>query len=171
MRHKVRQKIVTWIEFQIEVDETETLEDIIKNDPEIVHRANDDLECEFHAEEVIVTEIYPEEGGEYPVIVWEKENSDILTKTKLLKMNRGDIFASGFTVNSPEGVYMSDNFLGAKLKWVAVKGFGNDWAIYVSMNTLESDEITAKRGDKVHDKDNIRKLVKCTDEVLKLYRH
>ena len=58
---------------------------------------------------------------------------------------------------------------GKKLRWVAKRGGGNDWVIYVYC-AEEYAEWIASNGDKVHSKSNIKKLLSCTDEALQIYR-
>lgn len=47
---------------------------------------------------------------------------------------------------------------GKKLRWVAKRGGGNDWVIYVYW-AEENAEWIASNGDKVHSKSNIKKLL------------
>lgn len=86
------------------------------------------------------------------------------------KIMAGDIFAKGETENSPDGIYMTDNNIHRPLRWLAKKGYGNDWCIYIHWATSSYDFVESN-GDKVGSEKNILKLVPCTDEVLKLYRH
>jgi hypothetical protein len=79
----------------------------------------------------------------------------------------GEIFATGFLPNSPEGIYMTSN--GGLLRWVAIKGYGNDWTIYCHWDYQSIAYIKAS-GDKVHNEEYIKRCVSCTDEVFKLYR-
>ena len=81
----------------------------------------------------------------------------------------GEVFLSGLTVNSPFGVYMTENESGRGLKWVAVKG-QIDWALYIGWDDEDFEHIK-KHGDKVTNKKNIKKLVNCSEEVLCLYRY
>lgn len=94
----------------------------------------------------------------------------MLTKGDLDTMNPGP-FARGITVDSPEGCNMNNS--GKPLMWVAVRGQIHDWAIYVDNfeHPSVSYELIARLGSKVSSKENIRKLVKCTDEAFNLYRY
>lgn len=85
------------------------------------------------------------------------------------KIMVGDVFAKGEIENSPEGLLMTNNDQGKMLGWVAVKGYGNDWAIYAHWLERGYDFIESN-GDKVGSNRNIQKLVPCSDEVMKLYR-
>jgi hypothetical protein len=92
----------------------------------------------------------------------------MLTLEKLKKMKEG-IFAKGEVVDSDKGVNMANT--GKILKWVAVKGY-HDWAIYIDNPFMPqpNHEWVARIGDKIHDREYIRKLVPCDDEALKMYR-
>jgi hypothetical protein len=81
----------------------------------------------------------------------------------------GEVFGHGVTVNSPEGVYMTDNNLGEELMWVAKKGYDNDWCIYIHW-AYNGFHFVLEQGDKVAMERHIRKLVPCDDEVYKRYR-
>ena len=64
---------------------------------------------------------------------------------------------------------------GMLFAWVAVKGYANDWAVYVGRlekPALSENDIVeiSQTGDKVCSDTNIRSCVPCTDDVLKLYR-
>lgn len=90
----------------------------------------------------------------------------MLTLSKLKAMKPG-IFDSGTVRDSSTGV----NILGSgkMLRWVAVRGGIHDWAIYVYWEAMSEEWIKA-HGDKVHDRNNIKRLVKCDDEALGMYR-
>jgi len=90
-----------------------------------------------------------------------------LTIERLRVMKPG-IFASGFTVDSPEGVNMART--GKRLRWVAVCGHAEDWAIYVGLAD-EDRETVRDVGDKVTSESNLRKLVPCDDRAFKMYRY
>jgi hypothetical protein len=93
---------------------------------------------------------------------------ETLTKEKFDKINHGDVFAKGNTIDCQEGVNMSNS--GRELRWIAKKGYGYDWAIYIHF-AINSDEWIERSGDKVTSEKNIRFLVPCTDEVFKKYRY
>lgn len=79
----------------------------------------------------------------------------------------GAIFNAGYTLDSPEGLNITGS--GKPLKWLAKKGYGNDWAIYTHWTT-SSWEFVETNGDKVGQKENILKLVPCTEEIYNKYR-
>jgi hypothetical protein len=109
----------------------------------------------------------------------------LITVDQLDQMEPHSIFAKGTFIDSPEGVNMSNT--GKEVRWVAVRGGIHDWAIY-SQNPYYIDDFSPEvmavgysgvwdwekikeEGDKVHQEDNIRKLVPCDDGALALYRH
>ena len=94
----------------------------------------------------------------------------IMTLTELESIPSGAVFAEGTTTNDPEGVYMTDHRRGDKLKWVAKKGGILDWAIYCDWAEATREHCISN-GQKVTSRDNIRKLVPCTDEMMKVYRY
>lgn len=79
----------------------------------------------------------------------------------------GEIFDRGTTTDNDEGVNMTNS--GNKLTWIAKKGGGNDWAIYVHF-AGHDEEFVKEHGQKISDKDNIRKLISCDDEMMTKYR-
>ncbi len=63
---------------------------------------------------------------------------------------------------------------GQCLRWLAIKGYANDWCVYVALHFGHSgneDEYVAKVGDKVSMKENIRRALPCEDAVLERYRY
>ena len=90
-----------------------------------------------------------------------------LTIKKLKEIEQNTIFAKGTMVDSPDGINMSNS--GKQLWWVAVRGGIHDWAIYCSI--VPDPEWIKRMGDKVHDKETIKKLVLCNDEAFEMYRH
>ena len=96
------------------------------------------------------------------------EKEKILTKDKLEKTTYGIIFMEGLTVDSPDGINMTNS--GKALRWIAKRGYGKyDWAIYIYWAEYDAEYI-ALNGDKVLSESNIKKLVKCTDKAFSLYR-
>lgn len=82
----------------------------------------------------------------------------------------GTIMGMGITTNDLNGAYMTDNDKGRELRYVAVKGYNNDWCIYVKWAETSSYENVINNGDKIHGRDNIMRVVPCEEEVFKLYR-
>ena len=91
----------------------------------------------------------------------------MLTKTEFDKLSPGEIFAAGILPNSPEGIFMTRD--GGDLRWVAVKGYGNDWTIYCHWD-YNSVEYIKQSGDKLHNENHIKLCVPCEEDVYKLYR-
>lgn len=91
----------------------------------------------------------------------------MLSLKQLQDMPPHTIFATGVTVNSPEGINMSND--GRSLRWVAKRGQIHDWAIYIGIESWDQ-QLVASNGDKVGNKENIKKLVPCDDEALEMYR-
>jgi hypothetical protein len=59
---------------------------------------------------------------------------------------------------------------GGELRWVAKKGYGNDWTIYCFWDYKNEDWI-AQHGDKVTNEHHIKRCVPCDDAVFNLYRY
>ena len=95
------------------------------------------------------------------------EKKTMLTLQKLKDMVPHAIISSGLTTDDRQGINMSNS--GEILRWVAVRGGIEDWAIYVGRE-LEENEYIRSFGDKIHDKKNIEKLVPCDDEAFAMYR-
>lgn len=81
----------------------------------------------------------------------------------------GAVFAHGVIKNSPDGLYMTNTNIDKPLLWIAKKGSANDWAIYTHWES-KGFLFVLEQGDKVNGADNIKKLVNCDPNVLKLYR-
>lgn len=78
------------------------------------------------------------------------------------------IFEVGLISNTSEGVYLTDNREGDLLKWVAVKGYNDDWCIYADW--VEKDiDLIRKSGQKIFGEENILKLI-SNKELLTKYR-
>ncbi len=101
-----------------------------------------------------------------------KTNEEIfnpLTVPDLANMEPGTVFLKVVTTNDPEGVFMTRNRQGDKLRWVAKRGDGPDWAIYIDFENHSFTEIE-EYGDKVRSWEHIQRLVPCTAEALAAYR-
>lgn len=92
----------------------------------------------------------------------------IVTDKEFSEAKPGEIFAKGYAENSPIGIFMSRE--GGILKWVAVKGYNDDWSLYVHREH-SPDYIVSKVGDKVITEWNIKKVLVISDELLKKYRY
>lgn len=94
---------------------------------------------------------------------------EILTLEMLKEMAAFTVFSKGFTENSPDGIYMTNENLGKKLMWVAKRGEIHDWAIYIHWAEYGEDYVR-DFGDKVTSLKNIKKLVPCDEKALSMYR-
>ncbi len=73
---------------------------------------------------------------------------DLLTAEQLTDMKPG-VFAKGEIENSQNGIYMTHNDVGRKLKWVAVRGGIPDWKIYVLWADNDFETVRTN-GDKIY---------------------
>ena len=118
----------------------------------------------------------------------------VLTVDDLKKMMPGTIFASGvgliehpwfdYAKKVSQGGTLEDDGRSTKVKWVAVRGTINDWAIYHSMdaNLVRADyfddpmhlkasiDQIRRGGAKLVNVVDVKKFVPCDDEALALYR-
>jgi len=78
------------------------------------------------------------------------------------------IFASGTAIDKEDELFMANT--GKELRWVAVRGGIEDWAIYCDFS-YKNNEWIKQWGDKIHSEKHIRLLVPCDDEAFALYRH
>ncbi|PKM88420.1 hypothetical protein CVU83_01770 [Candidatus Falkowbacteria bacterium HGW-Falkowbacteria-2] len=117
--------------------------------------------------------------------IHQRAYKDVLTFEKLLLIPPETIFAQGETVDSPNGCNVADT--GKTMRWVAVRGYVADWAIYVqNPHYINSNDFEVKMlgldgvwpwekiaqvGDKVTMKSNIEFLVPCNDEAFKRYNY
>ena len=94
--------------------------------------------------------------------------TETLTAEQFDKVPNGEVFAFGQTTDSADGINMSNS--GKTLRWIAKKGYANDWCIYTHLAT-HSLSFISQQGDKVVSEHNIRKLVLCDETVFKKYRY
>lgn len=95
---------------------------------------------------------------------------DLLTQETINGMNPGDIIAKGEVENSPDGVYMTEHNKNHMMRWIAIVGEANDWAIYIDWAHKDWLSIT-KHGDKVRSIKNIKQIINCDSEARESYRH
>lgn len=91
----------------------------------------------------------------------------MLTLQQLKDMQPDSIFATGTINDGPTGINLANT--GKTLRWVACRGGIHDWAIYAQAEDW-SEQRVKEMGDKVHNRDNVQKLVPCDDEALAMYR-
>lgn len=91
-----------------------------------------------------------------------------MTKDEFDRIFPGTKFAQGKVMDGTPHF----NITGKQqmLRWVAVKGYADDWCVYVGLEYWHPDEV-AKKGDKIHTKPYIQYAVPCTEEVYNRYRH
>ena len=93
----------------------------------------------------------------------------MLTLEELNDLPKGVVFKVGVTTNDENGVFMTNERKNQKLLYVAKKGTINDWAIYVGWLGQSVDQVR-DYGQKIQNLFNVKKLIPCTEEVLKRYR-
>lgn len=100
----------------------------------------------------------------------------MLSITAFNAIPNGSIFGFGITVDArseEEGINMVRDTKRPMI-WVAVKGYGNDWAIYTDWfggDILERALVgVSQHGQKIGSTENIMRCIRCSKEVLKLYR-
>ncbi len=92
----------------------------------------------------------------------------MITEQEFNDIPNGQIFAMGILPNSPDGIFITRT--GGNIKWIAKKGYGDDWAIYCHWS-FTSDEFIERNGDKVTTELYIKRCVECDDTVFKKYRY
>lgn len=95
----------------------------------------------------------------------------ILTLELLKEMPKHHIFAQGYFVDRAGVINLANT--NNIVKWVAVRGEIWDWAIYCDNPFYPQDNFkqVADYGDKLYNKEYIKKLVNCDNEAFKMYRH
>ena len=91
-----------------------------------------------------------------------------LTKEGFDAIPDGEVILKGEIPDSPLGINMTNS--GRMLKWVAKKGYADDWGIYCHWSE-SGYEFVISNGDKVTSERNIKRLMPCTEEVFKKYRY
>jgi len=88
---------------------------------------------------------------------------------QMLKDMKPGIFDTGEIINSPVGIYMTDQDIGRRMRWVASRGNIHDWAIYIHWADKDKEYIR-NHGDKCYNSDYIKHLVPCDNEAFEMYR-
>ncbi len=103
----------------------------------------------------------------------------LLTLEHLKTMSPKTIIAQGVIKNNPEGFFVTRENLDRDIRWIAQRGNFHDWTIYYGWDkSIENDpegvpigfDMILSNGDKMYNKDIIRRCVPCTDEVFQMYR-
>ncbi len=89
---------------------------------------------------------------------------------EMLKGNGSKVLGQSITTDEQINYYgWGDS--KKSLKIIAMKGFIGDWAIYVEAMDKDMDYETVKDyGNKIHNREAIKLLVDCDDDVLERYR-
>ena len=90
-----------------------------------------------------------------------------LTK-KIIKENEDKIVHFGITIDNFTGINITNS--NRLIRYVVKIGQANDWAIYTGWENWSELKI-AFEGDKIRSKENIRKLIKCSDKIFERYRY
>lgn len=85
-----------------------------------------------------------------------------LTLDELKKMQPYTIFARG------NGLIPELN-KDKKVKWIALRGYIHDWAIYYDEEN-KSEENIRDWGDKIYNKEVVKRLVPCDGEASSMYK-
>ena len=93
-----------------------------------------------------------------------------LTFDNFKKIPAGIVFASGRLKNEPEGLYMTDTRKGDELRWLAKKGYAQDWCIYTFWSEVADAKILSN-GDKVISIEHINLCVPCDEKTFGAYRY
>jgi hypothetical protein len=88
----------------------------------------------------------------------------MITLKQLQDLPPRKIFRTGIVRNNEDGIFMTSHRKNDWLKWVAVRGQIDDWAIYVGWDDWGTNQIY-QSGDKVMDEKAIREFIHCDDEV------
>ncbi len=114
----------------------------------------------------------------------------ILTIKKLKAMKPETIIGTGVgTIEHPwfndaKKVLEKDG-KSTMIRWVAIRGYIHDWAIYHSMDAnickedffdcschlLAPDLLITRSGAKLHNMEKVQEFVPCDKEALEMYRH
>jgi hypothetical protein len=92
----------------------------------------------------------------------------MLTLEEFDKLENGIVFDKGTTFDDLDGI----NMFGTKdpLRWIAKKGYADDWCIYTYW-AYNSWDFIENSGEKVMSKENIMNVVPCSEEVFLKYRY
>ena len=89
-------------------------------------------------------------------------------KEEFDKIMAGAIFRKGILPNSPEGIFMTRS--GGNFRWLAKKGWANDWTIYCHWD-YHTDDFVEQNGDKVTQKAAILRCIPECEDIFNLYRY
>lgn len=90
----------------------------------------------------------------------------MLTLEQFTALPDGEVFAASTVMDNANGINITGKL--TLLKYVAVKGYVNDWALYVGPADWRYNYVKSN-GDKVFSK-TAQKIIDCDDEVRERYR-
>lgn len=93
-----------------------------------------------------------------------------LTLQTLLDAVPGSTLTTGTISDRAPVAGLFDATTERKVRWVAVKGDVNDWAIYCH-GADKSEEWIKENGAKITDKKKIREIISCDDKMFASYRY
>lgn len=79
----------------------------------------------------------------------------------------GGIITSGEIRNHPQGIFMTRDFFDRLLRWVMVKGYNDDWAVYIGWADEMSELSVRTYGDKLVIRDHIRRILDISDSLFR----
>jgi len=104
----------------------------------------------------------------------------MLTLEQFNEIPDGEVFADGIIKNNPEGFFVTRENLDRDILWIAQKGFGEDFTIYYGWAEPQEGDpegvpvgmsMIITNGDKMYNKEIIRKVLPMEDEVFSKYRY
>lgn len=96
-----------------------------------------------------------------------RKDGKMLTRKILEDMPSHTMFATGTALDTEGGLFMANT--GKLLRWVAVRGEIQDWAVYAHF-AHNDEQWVRSYGDKVGMEKHIKMCVPCDEEAYALYR-
>ncbi len=95
-----------------------------------------------------------------------------ITKELLNSASPSSVICTGTITNTPgeDGIYMTDERVGDKLKYVVKRGVINDFAVYVGWDNENTFEWVERLGQKIYYKDNLLKMGLSNEVIDNHYR-
>lgn len=91
-----------------------------------------------------------------------------LTTPVLKTLPKNTIFARGETIDSESGILIDNT--GEPLRWIARRGQKDmNWSVYADAAD-KSWPVVEATGQRVIDKESIRRLIQASDEAMQQYR-
>lgn len=92
--------------------------------------------------------------------------SEKLTGAAIKRMQGGQIFAAGETINNQ---FTETYDEGEPIRWLAILGQAKDWAIYFGPAEFNMVQVRAN-GQKLTSLEKVQELVPCDEKALERYR-